>query len=122
TSIPLIDCSVIVRDGNYAVGLPQVGVSLECRNAVEYRLAPTSDFSGLPFLAIASDAEFPLSGQPGERNVYAEFRAQTGNTTVVMLPQLIQYTPGVPSVSILAPEAGALIMADTTIAASAIDA
>lgn len=122
TNIPLIDCSVVIADGNYVVSLLNVSVAIECRNAVEVRLAPSDDFSGVPFVAMSATTGFPLSGQPGTRNIYAEFRAQTGNTRVVMLPELIQYTPGIPTVSIIAPEAASLITSDSTIAATATDA
>jgi large repetitive protein len=122
TSIPLIDCSVVVADGNYVVSLPNVSLALECRNAIEVRLAPSADFSGVPFVAMSAASEFALSGQPGTRNIYAEFRAQTGNTRVVALPEPIQYTPGIPVVSIVTPEAASLITSDSTIAATATDA
>lgn len=120
--IPLIDCSIEPADGHYAASLPSVTVVMECRNASEYRLSGSADFSGIPFQPMAPQAEFAIKGAAGDKLVYVEFRADTGNTNVVQLPQPIHYTPGVPVVRIDTPEEGAVVATDTTISAIATDA
>lgn len=116
---PLLDCSVAVADGQYTVALPDVQLALACRNAVEYRLSPSTNFGEAPFLPITASAYFTLQPPAGNKQIHAQYRAATGNTRVVSLPRTISYTPGAPVVSILAPETNAEIVADTVIVASA---
>src|SRR5690606_1998141 len=122
TTEPLIDCSVAPLDGSYASSTPLIVLALECRNATEFRLAASEDFSATPFRAMAASADFQLGGSAGAKPVHAQFRAATGNTRIVSLSQPIQYNPGIPTVQILTPAPDALVSADTVISAVASDA
>lgn len=117
--IPLLDCSVVVADGQYTVPLPDVILALACRNAVEYRLSASPDFDGIAFEPIAPTAPFLLQPPAGAKQVYAQYRAETGNMLVTSLPTPVNYSPGPAAVSILTPEENAEVASDTTIVASA---
>ncbi len=117
TVIPLIDCSIESTDGTYTVVQPQVSLALECRNAIEYRLASSGEFGSAPFHAMAPAASFTL---PGNGAIHAEFRAQTGNTTTKQSNPFV-YVPDVPVVTIETPPVGATLSIDTLISARATD-
>lgn len=120
TTIPLIDCSLAIADGNATVAQPSATLALECRNAVEYRLALSNNFGSTLYQPIAATATFPLSGAAGDRQIYVEYRTTTLNTTTASV--VVHYQPGTPVVTIDTPAAGAVITTDTTIAATASDA
>jgi len=117
---PLIDCSLAIADGHATVAQPSVTLALECRNAIRYRLAASSNFGSTPFQSIASTVAFPLSGAAGDRQIYVEYQAATLNTKIASV--VVHYQPGAPVVTIDSPTDGATIVADTTISATVSDA
>ncbi len=120
---PLIDCSVAPANGLYTVSAPIVQLRLSCRNAQWMRVSEDPNFndgqdtyhsygSGGNLLSLN------LSTDPtGPRAVYAQFMAEPGNTVTVQTLHPVNYAPGAPVVTILAPPAGATITTDTLIQA-----
>lgn len=118
-TVPLLGCTLAAADGNYIVSRPQVTLALSCRNGVEYRLAATTDFSGTAFAPMAAQAAFTLAAGSGTRPVYAEYRAATGNTLVVGLPQPFLLTQAPPTVDITHPTEGATLTGPVTVSVAA---
>lgn len=116
---PLLNCSVAMADGQYTVRLPDITVSLACRNAVEFRLAASEDFTGIAFQPMTATAAFHLPPPAGSKQVYVEYRAQTGNSVVVSLPSAINYSPEPASVAFVSPADNAEVVADTYIVVDA---
>lgn len=124
--VPLIDCSIVVADGQYTVSAPTVVLALECRNAVDYRLSDSASFGSAPYLPFASLVTYNISGGPGDKNVRVQYRAQyagqPSNNVVVSLPEPIHYNPDLPVVSITNPDDGATLTTDAVVvSASASD-
>lgn len=119
---PLRDCAVAVAHGNTVRVEPTVPLTLSCRNAVEYRLAESTDFSGVDFAPMVATVEFLLSPAAGTKQIHAEFRSAAGISRVVSLAQALLYSPGLPVVEILAPAANATLGADAEFSVSASDA
>ena len=124
-ALPLIDCSVKIMNGVYILTNPNITLALACRNAVDYRLSESGDFSVGTFtslsVAAATIAGFTLTPTVGMKTVYAQFRNATGGTQVVQLPQTITQNPQQLAVNIVAPAAGAQLTGSTTIAVNATD-
>lgn len=120
---PLIDCSVAPANGLYTVSTPVVQLRLSCRNAQWMRVSEDPTFGNGDDAYHSYDSagnllNLNLSTSPtGLRAVYAQFMAEPGNTVTVQTPQPINYAPGAPVVTILAPPAGATITTDTLIRA-----
>ena len=124
-ALPLIDCSVKIMNGVYILTNPNISLALACRNAVDYRLSESGDFSVGTFTpmsaAAATIAGFTLTSTVGMKTVYAQFRNATGGTQVVQLPQTITQNAQQLAVNIVAPAAGAQLTGSTTIAVNATD-
>lgn len=121
TDLPLAGCRLSVADGNYRVVIRALTLRLRCRNAVEYRLSESTDFSGAAFLPIAATAAYQLSAPAGTKLVYAQYRGQGGQTTTAVLPEPVIYTPSLPTVIFLEPAENALITTNTSLRISAAD-
>lgn len=76
--MPLTDCSVRASNGQYAVIRRDVSLALACRNAIEFRLAESTDFGAAPFAPMTAGTTFTLSVGAGTKPVYAQFRGAQG--------------------------------------------
>lgn len=120
-NVPLIDCSVKVTDGRYSITSTNIALSLACRNAIEYRLSEGGNFTTGNFSPMSSSTTFTLSSALGQKTVYAQFRASSGNTVVVQLPQAITLNQNQLLVSLTSPLPGVEITGPVTVTATASD-
>ena len=117
---PLLDCSIAVADGNYTRSQPNVDVSLECRNATQFRLAASNDFSAASYAPIAAIGSFMLTGDAGAKQIFVQY--SNGSVSVIAsLPQPITYTPGAPDVGFVTPAENVDVYDDVQLEASASD-
>ena len=121
TDISLVGCRVDAANDQYNVNVRTVTLRLTCRNALEYRLAESSNFGSVPFSPMTSLASFTLSPAPGSKLIYAQFRRPPSQGLTVTTPQPFIYTPSIPSVNFLAPAAGAVLTGNTQIQVTASD-
>jgi len=131
-----------VNYGQYLAGAPLVGANLRlavpaayyeqagidlvatCLNATEYRIAETSNFSGVsfsPFSGGSVPVAYTLSPGDGLKNLYAQFRDAAGNLATANLSS-VRLDTQPPAVAILTPAAGSFINQPITVEASAADA
>ncbi len=117
---PLVRCSVRAANNVYTVIRRDISLALACRNAIEFRLSESTEFTG-PFSPLATIANFRLSPSPGSKTIYAQFRGEAGQTRVVSTPQPFVYNPTTPLVTFQAPAANAVLTENTTIRVTATD-
>jgi hypothetical protein len=119
--IPLIDPRLALVTPGASVDTRGVTLALACRNAIAYRLAENGNFGAAPFLPMADTAAFTLSPGDGLKQVEVEYRAGTGNTVKASMPGGILYDTLGPVVSLVSPQAGALVTRPFTLEAAAAD-
>lgn len=118
--VPLGTASVAVQGNPSFVANADITLLLGCRNAKEYRLSSSSDFTGIPFQPMAASAAYSLPGGDGSKTVYAEFRDATGNNTVKASASILKDIDG-PALAITNPSNGAFLTGAIDIEASAND-
>lgn len=123
TYAPLIDCWAAPVAGYFA-STPTISIALHCVNATQYRLSEAGDFAGSSLSPMAAQVGFALSAGPGYKTIHAQFADNAGHTVTTVLPQAITYNPGTPIIPVVAlsvPAEGAILAANTVIAATASD-
>jgi len=121
SQLPLAGCRVRATNGQYSVIRRLVSLTIVCRNAIEYQLAESTNFEGVPYVPMAASADFTLSAGAGSKQVHAQFRGAQGQTRIVATPQPFVYAPTIPTVAFLAPAAGAVLTTNPQIRATAAD-
>lgn len=122
TSEPLVGCTVDVADGVYTRATRNVPLVLTCENATEMRLTSAADFGDAPYVPMDATAMFDVGATAGTYSIRAQFRSAAGATVIVAVPQPVVYAPGLPVVTITAPDENAVLVADATFAVTASDA
>jgi len=117
---PLTGCTLAPVNHAYTTTESTVVLALHCPLASEYRLSEDETFSGIDYSPLTESVPFTLSASAGTKVVYAQYRSSDGVTVTVTTPQPIVWAPNIPpTVTITAPAAGATLLANTTISATA---
>jgi hypothetical protein len=110
---PLLDCRIATADGNTSVSSPAVTLTLNCRNAVSFRLAESvAGLAQSPDAPMASTATYTIAGAARALSLYAKFTAANGSTKQVG-PLEINFSPDAPTVVFVSPASNAQLSTDT---------
>lgn len=112
---PMLGCIIDLADGIYQRTDPEIELLLSCRHAIDMRLSEDPDFAGVGYQPYSEQLDFVLTPESGEKQVYVEFRAASGETVAAQLPQVIEFQSPWPEIVIQAPIEGQLISEDTLI-------
>lgn len=119
TVIPLLAPSIQIAEAP-VTDTPQVHLNLDCPTAVEMRVGEDSTLAGAAFEPFSTSRLFTLAGSDGNKTVYAQFRAATGNTSAIIGAQVRLDTQG-PSITVSNLAPGAIVNRPLTVNASAAD-
>ncbi len=99
-------------------------LDLACLNAIDFRIAEGSGFSGVPFQEMTAgraSVPFTVSAGDGLKTINAQFRNSSGVIVNAALPGGARIDSEAPAVAISNPSAGSQIIDSITIEASASD-
>ena len=121
---PVLACSAAPVAG-YVTRVRAIQLQMNCKRAVQYRIAEQDTFTTEPWLNMEGDSavvDYMLSSEPGEKMLYVQFRNAAGSANTISLPQAIAYAPTGPLVQFDQPAAGAVLTENALVSVSATDA
>lgn len=119
---PLINPTLRVAGSPVFSELQNISLELNCVNAIEFRIAENGAFTGLAYQPMTATLPLALSAGDGLKKISVQYRASSGKTATVALPQDLLYDSQGPALSLNTPADGSYILNPITLAATAADA